>query len=81
MNLKGLITEVERLVVLEGLCTPTIDGKFNSIKLQGIKQTVEAVNNDINIFGKIVPDGMFLRFKNMKESKDWQKLMKLLDIK
>ena len=62
MNLKQLIKEVERIE------EETKDHYYVDEKLQGIKQTVEAVDKQF---------GMRYLFIY----KDWQKLKKLLEVK
>ena len=70
MNLKELIKEVEMLnkvINKKGVIDKLLLRPIMEInKLQGIKQTVEAVDN-INMFSK--------------KFKDWQKLKKLLGVK
>ena len=68
MNLKGLIKEVEYLIDFKKL---PMSKEHSDIKLDGIKQTVEAVDNCKPYF----------KYPNWKNSEDWQKLKKLLNIK
>jgi len=74
-QLKSLIKEVERLKLKVGSdlfkSNHYSDWKEYSRKLQGIKQTVEVVDNDFDLMGE--------GFDEHKE--DWQTLKKLLGIK
>ncbi len=72
MSLKELIEEVERLS--NRTYDYDADNEHN-IKLQGIKQTVEAVEFPMDLF----LNGEVMIQSEMRE--DWQKLKKLLGVK
>ena len=71
MNLKELIKDVERLKIKKEIHNISITS--SDYKLQGIKQTVEAVNKFVT-YDWYAPCGT-------EESKDWQKLKELLGLK
>ena len=77
-QLKSLIKEVERLKKEQSTCDRRIisgEGRYGLLeeRLQGIKQTVEAVDN-------MMVNKWWLN-KTTNEMKDWQKQKKLLGIK
>ena len=72
MNLKELIKEVETLKRNEKDFKNTLGIAVTESLLQGIKQTVEAV--DIFMYNYFIS-------KDDEDNRDWQKLKKLLGIK